>query len=125
MSANDRQVAGTHYQGKELQHWDLVAMYGWDYFQAQITKYLMRWKSKHDTHEKRLEDLRKAQHFLEKYIELNATKKAPEIKTTGWMGKPGAFQCLSCGELVVVPTVVEAMQVHGHCAQGQGYVNQD
>ena len=72
MPANDRQVAGTHYQkdGK-LQHWDLVAVYDWDYFQGQITKYIMRWKYKHDTPEKRLEDLKKARHFLDKYIELH------------------------------------------------------
>lgn len=70
MSANDRQEGGTHYKtdGKP-QHWDLVLMYDWDYFQGQITKYLMRWKTKHSTPEKRLEDLKKARHFLDKYIE--------------------------------------------------------
>lgn len=71
MSANDRQVGGDHYaQRDKPQHWDLVQMYGWDYFQGQITKYLMRWKTKHDTPERRLEDLKKAAHFLQKYIEL-------------------------------------------------------
>ena len=65
MSANDIQVGGTHYQGKELQHWDLVDMYDWDYFQAQIIKYVMRHKGKNG-----LQDLQKAGHFLEKYIEL-------------------------------------------------------
>ena len=70
MSANDEQVAGDHYkQGGKPQHWDLVITYQWDYFQAQITKYLMRWKTKHDTPTKRLEDLKKARHFLDKYIE--------------------------------------------------------
>ena len=69
MSANDTQVGGDHYRAKDLQHWDLVRMYRWDYFQGQIIKYIMRWKTKHATHEKRLEDLRKARHFLDKYIE--------------------------------------------------------
>jgi hypothetical protein len=68
MSANDHQVGGTHYQSS-VQHWDLVVMFQWDYFQAQITKYLMRWKFKHDTPEKKLQDLQKARHFLDKYIE--------------------------------------------------------
>lgn len=67
--ANKRQVAGTHYQTGGLQHWDLCAMYGWDYFQGQITKYVMRWKTKHPTPEKRLDDLKKARHFIDKYIE--------------------------------------------------------
>ena len=72
MSANKIQVGGTHYgPGERLQHWDLVHMFEWDYFQGQIIKYLMRWKFKHDTYEARLEDLKKARHFLDKYIELH------------------------------------------------------
>lgn len=69
--ANETQVGGTHYKQKEgqLEHWDLATMYQWDPFQYQITKYVMRWKNKHPTHEKRLEDLKKARHFLDKYIE--------------------------------------------------------
>lgn len=65
MPANDRQVGGGHYGGKQVQHWDLVFAFKWDYFQAQIIKYVMRHAQKNG-----LEDLQKAQHFLEKYIEL-------------------------------------------------------
>lgn len=68
--ANERQVAGNHYGLSSLQHWDLVAMFNWDYFQGQITKYLMRWRKKNG-----VQDLRKAAHFLEKYIELVEQKK--------------------------------------------------
>lgn len=64
MSANDRQVGGAHYMGS-IQHWDFAAQRGYDYFQGQITKYVDRWKNKNG-----LQDLKKAQHFLEKYIEL-------------------------------------------------------
>lgn len=64
MPANDRQVGGDHYEG-ELQHWDIVYQAKLDYFQGQITKYVMRHKDKN-----KLQDLQKAQHFLEKYIEL-------------------------------------------------------
>lgn len=79
MSANDKQVGGRHYaQGENPQHWDLVQMYGWDYFQGQITKYLMRWKFKYKTTEARIEDLKKARHFLDKYIEL-AERGEPEV----------------------------------------------
>lgn len=71
--ANDRQVGGQHYQngagpcphcGKPIQHWDLAAMFGWDYFQGQITKYVMRWRSKNG-----LQDLEKGGHVLQKYLE--------------------------------------------------------
>lgn len=70
-SANDHQCGGDHYRryGK-LQHWDVVAHFDLDYFQGQITKYVMRWKDKNG-----LEDLLKARHFLDKYIELQQTKK--------------------------------------------------
>ena len=88
MSANETQVGGTHYKQKEgqLEHWDLATMYQWDPFQYQITKYVMRWKDKHATHEKRLEDLKKARHFLDKYIEDAAqwdrwTEKEKSAKT--------------------------------------------
>ncbi len=68
--ANKSQVGGSHYQqDQKPQHWDLVVQYRWDYFQAQITKYLMRWKTKHKDKEKKLEDLKKSRHFLDKYIE--------------------------------------------------------
>lgn len=70
-SANDRQVGGDHYKtdGLRPQHWDLVDLYEWDYFQGQITKYLMRWRKKNG-----IEDLEKARHYLDKYIELERGK---------------------------------------------------
>lgn len=64
-NANDRQVAGTHYKGGDYQHWDFVAELGLNYFVGQFTKYLSRWRSKNGT-----EDLLKAQHYLEKFIEI-------------------------------------------------------
>lgn len=65
MAANERQVGGAHYKTGPVQHWDMVAQHGLDYFQGQITKYVMRWKAKGG-----IQDLEKAAHFLEKYIEL-------------------------------------------------------
>ena len=67
--ANETQIGGSHYKTQtsdKPQHWDIVAMHNLDYFQGQITKYVMRWKNKNG-----LQDLQKAQHFLQKYIELN------------------------------------------------------
>ena len=63
--ANSRQVGGEHYQNSgEIQHWDIVNLFSLDYFQGQITKYLFRWKLKGG-----VQDLEKARHFLDKYIE--------------------------------------------------------
>lgn len=63
--ANKTQVGGTHYKTGGEEHWDRVARLGLDYFQGQITKYVERWKLKNG-----VEDLKKARHFLDKYIEL-------------------------------------------------------
>lgn len=61
--ANDLQVKGTHYKTK-IEHWDYVVANEIPYLEAQVIKYLTRWRKKngHD-------DLRKAQHFLQKLLE--------------------------------------------------------
>jgi hypothetical protein len=64
--ANSRQVGGNHYKHGGEEHWDRVCRLGLDYFQAQITKYIERCKLKNG-----IEDLKKARHFLDKYIELH------------------------------------------------------
>lgn len=77
--ANDHQVAGDHYRtDTNVQHWDVVNLFNLDYFQGQITKYVFRWKHKHDTPKKRLDDLKKARHFLDKYIEMQERDDAEE-----------------------------------------------
>lgn len=83
MAANDRQVGGKHYSNgmADLQHWDIVDKFDLDYFQGQVTKYLFRWKKKGLTPEARMQDLEKAQHFLEKYIEVQKSKM-PKIVVT-------------------------------------------
>jgi hypothetical protein len=81
--ANARQVAGSHYQDKPPgapQHWDLAVAYQWDFFQYQITKYVMRWKIKHETPDARLQDLKKAAHFVQKYIEEVEAGRWPDDK---------------------------------------------
>jgi hypothetical protein len=69
--ANTRQVGGTHYQQHgAIQHWDFAGHFNMDYFQGQITKYVMRWRDKGG-----IQDLEKARHFLDKYIELEKQKR--------------------------------------------------
>jgi len=68
LRANDTQVGGTHYKvldPRAQEHWDIVRFHKLDYFQAAITKYVMRHKNKNG-----LQDLKKARHFLDKYIEI-------------------------------------------------------
>lgn len=67
MSANDKQVGGDHYKVGGEEHWDRVHRLGLDYFQAAITKYVERAHKKNG-----VQDLEKAAHYLEKYIEILA-----------------------------------------------------
>jgi hypothetical protein len=69
--ANSRQIGGEHYRkvAGAPQHWDFVLAHGIPYMEAQIIKYLMRWRDKGG-----LQDLEKAKHFLEKLIEHESTK---------------------------------------------------
>lgn len=74
-SANDMQIGGAHYKS-QIQHWDYVVANQLDYFQAQITKYVTRWKKKGG-----VQDLLKARHFLDKYIEI--AEQAQEAEGPG------------------------------------------
>jgi hypothetical protein len=100
MTANDKQVAGSHYKGYTyygipIDHWDVVQVFGLGYMEGQITKYVMRASKKNG-----VEDLRKAAHYLEKLIEQwEAPKTAhaefipyrtmhtlyPHVKPDGWV----------------------------------------
>ena len=72
---NDLQVGGNHYHSGTIQHWDYVAANNLDYFQGQITKYVARWRDKGG-----VQDLLKARHFLDKYIEVvNAGETSPNV----------------------------------------------
>jgi hypothetical protein len=77
MGANERQVGGDHYKVGGEEHWDRVARLGLDYFQAQITKYVERCWEKNG-----LQDLEKAQHFLQKYIELQTSEPTGRLQRT-------------------------------------------
>ena len=91
-NANSRQVAGTHY-ANDVQHWDWVWANDLDYFQGQITKYVARWKKKNG-----IQDLKKAQHFLEKYLELVTVDNQPSHRDETQMELPmgdGSEPCAS------------------------------
>lgn len=63
-----RQVGGQHYASKPIQPWDIILVYGLDYWEGNALKYLLRDKVN------RLEDLQKARHYLDECIrQLEAT----------------------------------------------------
>lgn len=70
--ANKIQVAGSHYKGKTIQPWDFIAANELGYFEGNIVKYVSRWRDKGG-----VDDLRKAQHYLQKLIELQV--QSPQI----------------------------------------------
>lgn len=68
MSANDKQVGGTHYKGG-IQVWDFVMSNQLDYLRGNAIKYLSRDKNP-------MQDLEKALHYIEKLIEVEKAKIA-------------------------------------------------
>lgn len=68
MSDNNNQVGGDHYQ-KPIQPWDYIAANKLDYFQGNVIKYVSRFRDKNG-----IEDLKKAQHYLQKLIEIEERK---------------------------------------------------
>ena len=67
--AADRQVGGTHYKDKTCEVWTIIDEYGLDYYRGNALKYILR--NKMDTYE----DIEKAQHYLEKWLEINKEMK--------------------------------------------------
>ena len=126
--ANTHQIGGDHYKKTEIEHWDLVDYYGWDYFQGQVVKYVMRWRNKNG-----VEDLKKARHYLDKYIEcqtrgnrikilLSATETVRHLSSDGHQQHLGRKEnCPKCR-----PTVESEMkELYSGIEPGPGYVDQD
>jgi hypothetical protein len=72
-SANDHQVGGKHYK-QGIEHWDYVLSKNIPYMEAQIIKYVERWRDKNG-----LQDLEKARHFLDKLIEHEGNKSTKGV----------------------------------------------
>lgn len=68
--ANETQVGGSHYKDRTIQPWDFIAANGMDFFQGSIIEYVTRWRDKNG-----VQDLHKALHYLQKYIELQSSKE--------------------------------------------------
>ena len=72
MSANDKQVQGDHYRARPIQPWDYIAANGLGFFEGNVVKYVTRWRDKGG-----VSDLEKAQHYLQKLIELQQPAMPP------------------------------------------------
>ena len=147
MSANEIQVAGTHYR-TDFQHWDLVLALELGYFEGQISKYVTRCRKKNG-----LQDAQKGLHFLEKYMEavthsttvLKNPLRRPQVTSErlGTLRRYAAANALLPAEATIVEFIcnwqhprdlrdcrtllvklVAALQPAAEEA-GTGYVNQD
>ena len=79
MSANNKQISGTHYKKNGIQPWDYVIANNIGYLEGSAIKYVTRWKDKNG-----IDDIRKAIHFLEKLIETEigaSTTGAVELRS--------------------------------------------
>ena len=65
-NAREGQVGGDHYKKYSIQVWDIIDTYKLDFYSGNILKYILRDKNS------KLEDLKKARHYLNKLIELNS-----------------------------------------------------
>jgi hypothetical protein len=64
LTANMKQVDGTHYSSKAIQPWDYITSNNLGYLEGNVIKYVSRYKDKGG-----IRDLEKAKHYLEKLIE--------------------------------------------------------
>ena len=72
--SNKRQVGGNHYRKYgDLQPWDVWMPWNLNGFQANIVKYIVRYRDKDG-----LRDLEKAKHFLEKLIEIETQSQTKD-----------------------------------------------
>lgn len=69
--ANDTQIGGDHYKHGGEEHWDRAWRLDYDCFQYIITKWVERWRNKDG-----IQDLRKARHAIDKYIEVAEHQEA-------------------------------------------------
>lgn len=75
--ANDYQVGGSHYK-TPIEHWDYVLANDIPYLEAQVIKYLTRWRKKDGAN-----DVRKAYHFLLKVAEAAEINLSPPTAEGG------------------------------------------
>lgn len=107
MNQNSIQHGGQHYKKLKIQPWDFIAENNLGYFEGTAIKYLCRFRDKGG-----VEDLRKAQHFIAKLIELEESNGTDLCSLRG-ASKPLARN----GEESLRPLREGAAQIEiGQCA---------
>ena len=82
MTANEKQVGGTHYKST-MECWDYIIANNLGYLEGTAIKYITRWKKKNG-----IEDIRKAIHFLEKLVEIHSPSANTNPTYAGITSKP-------------------------------------
>ena len=85
-----KQIGGDHYAKHKIQPWDIIDEYGLNFYAGNVLKYLLRYKDKGG-----VEDLKKAQHYLEKLIQMEETMQNLEhtLKNiVGWADERGLLK---------------------------------
>jgi len=137
--ANDQQVGGEHYLKQTYQHWDFVLKTNLPYMEAQIVKYLSRWRAKNG-----VQDLHKALHFIDKLIEWYAgntgqfmAECVDRYEVLSYLGinqiptvESRVIMLIAwCSGLADLQTAHVALQelinLETACEPGPGYVDQD
>lgn len=68
------QVGGSHYEDMAIQPWEIIERNNLDYWEGNIIKYILRHRTKNG-----VEDLLKAQHYLNHLINLEVGKLEPIV----------------------------------------------
>jgi len=70
MAAKEEQIGGNHYKDMKIQPIEYILGNNLNYCEANVVKYISRWKSKGG-----IEDLRKAKHYIDLLIEDETNKE--------------------------------------------------
>jgi len=73
VGATDIQIGGNHYSKMEIQPIEYIMKNKIPYCEANVIKYLSRWRSKNG-----VEDLRKAKHYIDLLIEAEMEADKPD-----------------------------------------------
>ena len=111
------QVGGDHYSKHKIQPWDIIREYGLNFWEGNAVKYLVRRKPG----VVRVEDLKKARHYLDELIAQEEAQAATELLAR--KGLAAAREALKAqiedDELERKERLVRTGFYWGHHAEGQ------
>jgi len=111
------QVGGDHYSRHKIQPWDIIREYGLNFWEGNAVKYLVRRKPG----VVRVEDLKKARHYLDELIAQEEAKAATELlaRKTLTAAREAMRAELESDELARKERMVKASFYWGHHSEGQ------